>query len=1228
MAGTPSGVTSDFSGPVSLGFSWTMENPSETPWAALSLYPDFSVMFASAALSPGASGISYLGLASNTTYYFRVKVSTEPDSAYSPAVSAMTLPDMPQTVSIDGVYIDSFTAHWLPGNNPGGTSYVAEAAMDEAFTLNNVFSSGTALSASLEGLNPNTTWYLRVKAVGAAGADGAYNNYGSTITLAAPPGGEYYDVVSSTGISLYWDDAGNPYGTGYELAVSTWAAFEEINYSTVTDGSYYEAEDLRPNTTYYFKAAAINGSGLLSAYSVFSPTVTYAAVPADNPPGLGPPGTASVHAQWLANGNPNYTEYYIQASTAADFTGVDAGPLAWFAVPAYDVTGLEAGMTYYFRVRARDFLGRPGPWFSLGQATMQAGADLTPPSVVNMQGGDDTWRGSSSGMYRVYFSDLGSGLDKFQVKVATGPGFSGIVLDDWTDAVTGINSSTYETDWPLPLAVFGHIPENVKCYVSVRVYDAAGNATVLQDAFYVKRDITRPVIAGPSASPPGWLASDPGAVFSADFSDALSGLAQAQYSASDLAGSANADVLDWTGIPGFVPGASFTAPWGVNFAGLSDGVTNYISVRGMDAAGNVSTLNDAFRILKNTVGPAVLITSPAGAYVSTVTAFAGTASPMNEVSPVVSGQVSLLNLSSNQYYDGAAFSSASEVWLAAQGALAWSYNASTVPFSAGVQYALFARSTDIHGFTTKTPYPSVTFQLDQQPPSVYLSTPLPSSQVYAFDEVSGTAADAGPAGLAVVEVYVKSLYDGKWWNFSTGSWGSTPVAGTASGGASWTFAPDVRLRGGLAHGQQYFVAASAKDAAYPANASVFGAAGSTFTWIDTVPPSTVSAFMPSTGTLPGRVDLAWVFPGDDGGAYPLTYGRFAVQYSTYEAVVFSTPAAQVLISTGLVQAGATQYYTVSNLQPDATYYLRVWTEDDAGLWSGASPEAVTLSGQPLNDMISGTVKTPSGTGVTGVFVEAISGLGVPVSSAYTQDDGNGGFTLQHVPDGIYRVQATWVQDGFSSSIAKDEIPMGYADANFQLSVDYLLASVSGTLSMSSRPSGFSPAAAGGGQVQLWQGARMVASAAVDAAGHFSIRNLIPGAYSLHVRQQDGSWKSFTLQLSPGQALEVKPLGSLLRKGSVYAYPNPAASHVRFHAETDISPARLRLAVYSVDGSLVAASDSGEAGWTCDPGTGVYEYLWDFPSGRPASGVYFYTIILKNGLSGETQTVTRKFAVLR
>ena len=302
--------------------------------------------------------------------------------------------------------------------------------------------------------------------------------------------------------------------------------------------------------------------------------------------------------------------------------------MGWSAwTTAVTVTPLDSGVTFYFQVKARDPLLRETAWRYLGVQRTDLGADSAPPSVINMQGGDDTWRGAASGSYKVRFHDGGAGLDKFEVKLATSPGLAGAPLTGWTVAVSSINAADYATDWQLPLTAFEAIPEGVTAYVSVRVYDNAAptpNVTVSTDVFYVIRDTTPPTITNNAVSPSGWQFADPG-VFDVNFADARSGLAFIKYSASGSAGAADAALLPWTDIATLVSSAAYAADWGVAFAALTGGTTNYISVRAIDAAGNTATLADAFKILKAAGSPIVEMTSPSAAYISSATAVSGSA---------------------------------------------------------------------------------------------------------------------------------------------------------------------------------------------------------------------------------------------------------------------------------------------------------------------------------------------------------------------------------------------------------------------------------------------------------------------------------------------------------------------------------------------------------------------------------------------------------------------------
>ena len=214
--------------------------------------------------------------------------------------------------------------------------------------------------------------------------------------------------------------------------------------------------------------------------------------------------------------------------------------------------------------------------------------------------------------------------------------------------------------------------------------------------------------------------------------------------------------------------------------------------------------------------------------------------------------------------------------------------------------------------------------------------------------------------------------------------------------------------------------------------------------------------------------------------------------------------------------------------------------------------------------------------------------------------------------------------------------MGYADINFELSIDYLLASVSGFIPLSNRAAGPKSKAEGfglkaegteGNNVQLYQGGRKVASARADSAGHFAIRNLIPGQYTLKILSESGEWKEFPLKLESGQNLEISPLGKLIKEITVYAYPNPSATWVKFHMETDISPVQKHLSVFSLDGSLIKEAGDDDSGWS-SAACKVCDYLWKFSSAKPASGIYFYTLKLKHPFTGETDKKAGKLAVVR
>ncbi|MDD2805806.1 MAG: T9SS type A sorting domain-containing protein [Elusimicrobiales bacterium] len=1172
---------------------------------------------------------SLQGLKGNTTYYTRLRAAymSEDFTDYSPAASFQTLPATPTPQGFAAVFSSSLTVAWDGEANSPGTLHFVQLGADPGF-LTGGFANVTGSSHTFTGLSPNATYYVRLKAIGDLGDETPYSLFGATITAAVTPSAASLCGVSSVTVAACWNASGNPAGTRYLLQYST-DGFATVQGSSLTVDVTAAFSGLTPNVTHYLRVAALNAAGTAGLAAALPATATSAAPPLALAESFSAVGAFSVSAQWLANGNPPDTEYLAQASTAPAFGGAfTAGP-GWSAGVAIIAAGLEPVTTYYFRAKARNAAGAETSWTQLGATVTLAGADTFDPVITNNQAGDMNWRSANSALYNVDLADSGgSYLDRLQVRATTGAAGTGTLVFDWTDAVTNIDANSYTADWGLTSAQWALLPSGTS-YVSVRAYDGVGNYADAPDAFYILKDTAAPTIQDLQGGETVWRKTDPGAVYAVNFYDAAggSGLYAAEYSAASAPGTAGADVLAWTQLPGLTPGATFyEGPWALNFGALASGVTNYISVRALDGAGNFVSVTDAFLVLKNTSGPEVRLTAPSAGFHSALAAVAGTAAPNLEY-PIAGSEITIQHLGSNNYWDGADFISATPVWLQASGTNAWTYDTSGIAWTAGIAYQVVARSSDT-AQNFSVPYATATFTYDASVPTAFITVPAADATVETPAVISGTAADTGPnSGVPYVGLTLRRAADLKWWNFFTGAWVNSPVSTMTAGGANWNFYPDGPLRGALQHNVTYYVYAVPRDGAVPANEPPAGIYATTFTVRDTAAPGAITFSSAAMGALPGRLLASWTAPGDDGALGSLSDNSwFAINYSTWAGAAFSTAAAmnQVAISTAGVVPGSTQYHLLSGLTPGVTYYLKIWASDEAGNWSGASPLASGRAAPSLADSIAGNVYTAAGAGVTGVLVEAIDRNLAVVKTAYTVDDGSGSFTLAGLGEGIYRVEATWLSDGFASSVASDQIPTGYAEVLFTLSVDVELASVGGELAAYRLSAlGSRPLAAGSAAVELYQGSRLVAVAPVGAGGRFLISNLLPGRYSLKVPDGAGGAKLLQVTLAPGQNLRLSPLGELLRSDKVYAYPNPARRSVTFHLESDQSPVLKQLTVFDLTGRPIKEFSDGEF----TTAGNVSEVTWNIPSGV-ASGVYMYSARVKYEPTGEYRKTVKKFAIVR
>jgi hypothetical protein len=106
-----------------------------------------------------------------------------------------------------------------------------------------------------------------------------------------------------------------------------------------------------------------------------------------------------------------------------------------------------------------------------------------------------------------------------------------------------------------------------------------------------------------------------------------------------------------------------------------------------------------------------------------------------------------------------------------------------------------------------------------------------------------------------------------------------------------------------------------------------------------VAPQPVGDLSMSPWISPGEIELSWTAPGDDANQLLLT-GNYQIQYATYTAVwnpsTMPTNAFNVTLATTGVTPGSPQTHRITGLAPEAPWNFALFTQDNAGNWSGVS----------------------------------------------------------------------------------------------------------------------------------------------------------------------------------------------------------------------------------------------------------------------------------------------------
>lgn len=322
-----------------------------------------NISFSTFGVVPGELvSIGLMGLLPGATYWARLWTTDgDSDFSYASNLSSFNLigaPAAPSGVSIAAVNISSLTANWA--SSPGANSYTF--IVSTATGLSPVFASSTtaASTATVTGLDPNTTFYLAVSACGTVCS--AFSSLGSTITLAAPALSLSTTAVSTTTISLLWNTNGNPSNTRFAVRGSldnvVFNTFATVTTSAVT------LNGLNPGTTYYLKVVALNHGGTEAAPSNLLAVRTPSA-----PPPLAPTGVTAtamllgVRLAWdalpSAGEGAGLLHYRVSRSTSAGYGFVDVTTTTALTLKDRPLT---LGVTYYYRIVARDIDAVEGPF--------------------------------------------------------------------------------------------------------------------------------------------------------------------------------------------------------------------------------------------------------------------------------------------------------------------------------------------------------------------------------------------------------------------------------------------------------------------------------------------------------------------------------------------------------------------------------------------------------------------------------------------------------------------------------------------------------------------------------------------------------------------------------------------------------------------------------------------------------------------------------------------------
>ena len=311
---------------------------------------------------PVSESANLNGLTPSTAYGFRIVAINSAGTSTGSETTFTTAATPPPTApsGLAGTAATTSVALTWADNSSDETSFDVQTSTTSDFSAGVTTLSRPAgsTSASATGLDPNRTYWFRVRAV-RGGATSAWTAALQKTTVAVQPAvatGDTGPVGTTTATiagTVNPNGASTQYRFEYRQGTGAWTQgpLTDAGSGRTAVSESANLSGLTPATAYGYRIVAVNSAGTSTGTEKTFTTAT-------SPPPVAPDGLAgdvlsssSIGLTWNDNSSDE-TGFELQSSLKSDFSDVLADITRPAGTTSYVDDGLTASTAYYYRVRA------------------------------------------------------------------------------------------------------------------------------------------------------------------------------------------------------------------------------------------------------------------------------------------------------------------------------------------------------------------------------------------------------------------------------------------------------------------------------------------------------------------------------------------------------------------------------------------------------------------------------------------------------------------------------------------------------------------------------------------------------------------------------------------------------------------------------------------------------------------------------------------------------------